>query len=174
MIVSRAWANKPTAAKSEHPLIMGFIVLGHWTSPAPTTSQACFVTWLRAYAVTAIHPGPRRTFSPRVPKAAVIDMSPPGTGPRVCIWLGREGGRSSDPSLCARLHFMSSQPFCPALLGLSCHVTAEEVAARSYEATSHGHRLAEAEAGLESRPAQAPSLHPFFLSFHLAFYFLFW
>ena len=85
MIVPPAWANKPTAAKSVHPLIMGFVVLGHRTSPTPTMSQACFVTWLRAYAVTAMRPGPWRTFSHQVPKAVVIDVSPPGAGPRVCI-----------------------------------------------------------------------------------------
>ena len=86
---------------------------------------------------------------------------------------GRRRGRNSNPSLWECLHFLSSQPFGPALSGPSCRVAAEEAAARADEATSHAHRLAEAEAGLESRPAQAPSLHPFFLSFHLAFYFVF-
>lgn len=45
-MVTCAWAHKPTAAKSLHPLIMGLIVLGYRTSPAPTTSQAGFVRWL--------------------------------------------------------------------------------------------------------------------------------
>lgn len=80
-----SWANQPTAAELEHPLITGLIVLGHRTSPVPTMGQACFVISLRAFAVAATQPGPD------CPKPS--DSAPPWSRSRsqsVCL-TGKRG-----------------------------------------------------------------------------------